>query len=73
MTTFWPMLQFSPILRAGQDMREVPDFGSLADGHIVVDDGGWVDETVSILFPIWFSPYLFGAMGMLLFLRGIAG
>jgi len=25
-------------------MREVPDFGAFADGDVVVDDGGGVDE-----------------------------
>ena len=33
-------------LGAGEDVGEVPDFCAFADGNVVIDDGGGVDEDV---------------------------
>ena len=39
MTTFWPMLQRSPIFEPGQHMGEMPDFRSGSDHGARIDDG----------------------------------
>lgn len=55
-------------LRAGEGMREVPDFGALADGHVIIDISGHrLGASFCFLPNFYFSLFTFRFPLLLLF------